>query len=92
MLGVSCFMFMLQLWFFCSVSTPPQGFGKQVPNAAFLVVKRHPFADDPLGVEAIVDFLKVNGLLFQRPPKPFDEDVVEETTSLIHGYFDTGFA
>ncbi len=55
---------------------------------AFLVIERHPFADDPLSVEAVGDFLEINRLLFQRPPKPLDEDIIEKAPAPIHGYFD----
>jgi hypothetical protein len=36
------------------------------------------------------DFMQVNGLLLQRPPQPFDEDVVEIAAPAIHRDFDVG--
>ena len=43
------------------------------------VVESHPVLDDAPGLEAIGDFLKVDGLLFQASPETFDEDVVHVT-------------
>ena len=41
------------------------------------VVKADPFIDDLLGLEAVSDFVQIDGLLFQGSPKAFDEDVVQ---------------
>jgi len=42
---------------------------------------------DP-SLEAILQFMQIDGLLFERPPQPFDEDVVKISTATIHRYFD----
>ena len=51
---------------------------------ALRVVEPNPVIDDPFCLEAVGDFMQVNGLLFQRPPQPFDEDVVEIAAPPIH--------
>ncbi len=43
------------------------------------VVEGHPVLNDAPRLEAIGDFLKVDGLLFQASPEALDEDVVEVT-------------
>ena len=48
------------------------------------VVECHPVLDDALSLEAIADLFEVDRLLLQRPPQPFDEDVVEVSASTIH--------
>ena len=40
------------------------------------VVEVDPLADDPLGPEAIRQFVQIDRLVFERPPQAFDEDVV----------------
>ena len=32
--------------------------------------------------------MQVDGLLLQRPPQPFDEDIVEVSSPIVHSYFD----
>lgn len=51
---------------------------------ALRVVEPNPVIDDPFCLEAVGDFMQVNGLLFQRPPQPLDEDVVEIAAPPIH--------
>jgi len=48
------------------------------------VVEGHPVFDDAPGPEAVGDFLKVDGLLFQASPETFDEDVIEVSAPSIH--------
>jgi len=48
------------------------------------VVKADPFLNDPLGLEAVLQFRQVNRLLFQRSPEALDEDVVQIAPSAIH--------
>ena len=48
------------------------------------MVKADPVSDDPFCLEAVGDFVQIDSLLFQRPPQPLDEDVVEITDPPIH--------
>lgn len=48
------------------------------------VVEGHPVLNDAPRLEAVGDFLKVDGLLFQASPEALDEDVVEVTAAPIH--------
>ena len=48
------------------------------------VIKADPVINDPFGLEAVIDLMQVNGLLFEGTPEPFDEDVVQVATSAIH--------
>jgi hypothetical protein len=43
------------------------------------VVKADPVIDDPFCLETVGDFVQIDSLLFQRPPQPLDEDLVEIT-------------
>ncbi len=54
------------------------------------VVKPDPVLDHAFGLEPALQFMQIDGLLFERSPQPFDEDIVEITTPSIHGYFDIG--
>jgi len=49
------------------------------------VVEVDPLADDPLGPEAIRQFVQIDRLVFERPPQAFDEDVVHAPAPTIHG-------
>ena len=40
------------------------------------VVETHPFADDPLGLEAVGELMQVDGLILERAPQALNEDVV----------------
>jgi len=40
------------------------------------VVELDPVIDDAFCLEAVSDFMEIDGLLFERPPQPFNEDVV----------------
>lgn len=48
-----------------------------------IVVKFDPVVYDAFGLEAVLQFVKVDGLLFQGSPEPFDEDVVGRSTWLL---------
>ena len=54
------------------------------------VVEPDPVVDDPFGLEAVGDFVQIDGLLLQGPPEPLDEDVVQIATAPIHRDFDVG--
>ena len=51
---------------------------------ALRVVEPDPIIDDAFCLEAVSDFVQINGLLLERPPQPFDEDVIEVATPTIH--------
>jgi hypothetical protein len=57
---------------------------------AFAVVEPYPVIDDPLGLDAVSDFVQVDGLLLQGSPEPLDEDVVQIAAPPIHRDFDIG--
>ena len=38
----------------------------------------------PVYLQAICDILEVDGLIFHRPPEPFDEDVVHAASLAVH--------
>lgn len=59
---------------------------------ALEVIEDHPIRDYAFGVEAVGDFFEINRSLFQRLPKPHDEDVVEKAPPTIHRYSDTSRA
>ena len=40
------------------------------------VVKLDPVIDDAFCLEAVCDFMEIDGPLFERPPQSFNEDVV----------------
>ena len=44
------------------------------------VVEPDPVIEDLFCLEAVSDFMQVDGLVLERSPEPFDEDVVEITT------------
>lgn len=54
------------------------------------VVEGDPVADDPLGVEAVGQLVQMHRLVFERPPQPFDEDIVHAPAPAIHGDGDLG--
>ena len=49
------------------------------------VVELHPPGDDPLGLEAVGEFVQVDGLVLERTPEAFDEDVVHAPAPAVHG-------
>ncbi len=51
---------------------------------ALRVIEPDPVIDDPFCVEAVSDFMEIDGLLFQWPPQPFNEDVVKISAPTIH--------
>ena len=48
------------------------------------VVECHPVFDDTPGLEAAIDFLEIDRLLFQAAPQPFDNDTVQIAAPPIH--------
>lgn len=48
------------------------------------VAERHPVADPASGLEAVINFFEIGGLLFQGPPEPLDQDVVNAAAVPIH--------
>lgn len=48
------------------------------------VEKFHPAVDDTFGLEAVLQFVQVNSLLFGGSPEPFDEDFVEVSPLSVH--------
>ena len=54
------------------------------------VVEPDPFADDPLGVEAVGQFVQVNRLVLERAPQSLNEDVVHAPAAPVHGDRDPG--
>ena len=47
------------------------------------VLKPDPIVDDPFCLEAVDNFIQVNGLLFQVPPKAFDKDVIQIAAATV---------
>ena len=47
------------------------------------VAERHPVADHALGMETVINFFEIGGLLFQGPPEPLVEDVVNAAAEPI---------
>ncbi len=56
----------------------------------FSVVEVHPLADNLFGLEAVGQFMQVDGFIFERAPQTFDEDVVHAPAPPIHGDRDLG--
>lgn len=52
------------------------------------VVELDPVFDDAFGLEPVLQFVQIDGLLFERPPQPFDEDIVEIPAPSVHLDFD----
>ena len=50
----------------------------------FAVVESDTVVDDPFGLAAFSDFMQIDGLLFQLPSQPFNEDVIQITAPHIH--------
>ena len=48
------------------------------------IIEADPVINDQFGLEAVSNFMQVNGLLFKGTPEPFDEDVVQVAASAIH--------
>lgn len=48
------------------------------------VAERHPVADHAPVLEAVINFSEIDGLLFQGPPEPLDQDVVNAAAVPIH--------
>ena len=40
------------------------------------VVEPNPVFDHAFGLEPVLQFVQIDGLLFERPPQPFDEYIV----------------
>ena len=47
-------------------------------------------ANEPLGVEAVGQLVQMHRLVFERPPQPFDEDIVHAPGPAIHRDGDLG--
>ena len=65
-----------QAAFASSLCSEHASFGVRNPSAEcgrWRLEKVDPAIHDPRGFEAILDVLKVDGLIFHRPPEPFDE-------------------
>jgi hypothetical protein len=43
----------------------------------FSVVEGYPFFDHPFGLEAVLQFVQIDRLLFERQPDAFDKAVIE---------------
>jgi hypothetical protein len=59
------------------------------------VVESDPFVDLAFGWEAVLQFVLIDGLLFERSTRPFDDDdddIVQISALAIHEYFDIGFS
>jgi hypothetical protein len=54
------------------------------------VAKSDPVVDDAFGLEAVLQFAQVGGLLLEGSPQSFNEDVVEIPPTTIHRDFDLG--
>lgn len=54
------------------------------------VIEPDPVFDHGFGLESVLQFLQIDGFLFEGSPPPFDEDIVEVTATPIHGSFDIG--
>ncbi|MGO4917323.1 hypothetical protein [Pseudogemmobacter sp. W21_MBD1_M6] len=54
------------------------------------VVEPDSGVDDPFGLEPVVQFVQIDGLLFERSPQSLDEDVVEIPAATVHRDFDLG--
>ena len=50
----------------------------------FAVVEDDPLIDDPLGLKAVGYVVQIHSLLLQRPPEPFDEDIVQIPAAPLH--------
>lgn len=48
------------------------------------VVKSDPAVDDAFGLEAVLQFVQLDGLLLQGPPQTLDKYVVEVSPPTIH--------
>ena len=55
------------------------------------VVEPYPIFDHPFGLEPVLQFVQIDSFLFEGPPQPFDEDIVEISASTIHRDLDVGF-
>ena len=49
------------------------------------VIEVEPVSDGPLGGEAVGQLVQIHGLVFERAPEAFDEDVVHASASAVHG-------
>ena len=54
------------------------------PTRAVIRLSHHPRAVAVAGLDPIAKLMQVHGLVLQRPPQPFDEDVVEEPAPAVH--------
>ena len=49
------------------------------------VVEPDPFRDDPADMEAIDEFMQMDGFAFERAPQPLYKDVVHAPAAAVHG-------
>ena len=52
------------------------------------VVEPNPVFDHAFSLEPVLQFVQIDGFLFERPPQPFDEYVVEIPAPSVHRDFD----
>jgi len=48
----------------------------------------HPDIDTLFSMQTVLPFAGINRFIFQRPPEPFDKDLLQPATSAIHRYLD----
>ena len=48
------------------------------------VVEFNPVTNDPFGFAVVTNLVEVNGLMFERAPKLFDEDVIQIPAPTTH--------
>ena len=48
------------------------------------IVKIDPVFDDAFCLKSVSNFVQIYDLLLQRPPHPFDEEIVEVSPKTVH--------
>jgi hypothetical protein len=56
------------------------------------LLKRDPPADADLGFETVGIAFEIEVFIFERPPQPFDEDIVHQASPAIHRDSDSAFS
>lgn len=59
---------------------------------SFRVVEPDPVFDHPFGFEAVLQFVQMDGLLFEGSPLQFYEDIFEIAPASVLQDFDIGFS
>ena len=54
------------------------------------IVKIYPASDPGLGLRAGFPSVQINAFILQRPPEPFDEDIVDAAALAVHRDLDAG--